>query len=169
MDYDIRLEHCSARPLAVVRRHADLQELSKVVPDACGIVWGVVRAQQIPGAGRHVAVYLDDLINLEVGVELAAPFGGHGEVTGSATPSGPVAATTHYGPYGLLHKAHEAIRQWCGNHGQVLAGPNWEIYGHWQDEWNSNPTKITTDVYYLLDSVAATAGCKGRSDTARAM
>ena len=68
MEYNVRLERLSSRPLAVVRRRASQQELSKVVPDACGIVWGVVRSQQVPGAGRHVAVYLDGQINLEVGV-----------------------------------------------------------------------------------------------------
>src|SRR3954449_12700583 len=99
MGYDIRLEQLGDRPLAVVRRCAGRHELSKVVPDACGVVWGVVRAQGIPGAGRHVAVYLDGAINLEVGVELETPFGGHGEVVGSAIPSGVAAATTHYGPY----------------------------------------------------------------------
>src|ERR1051325_8376869 len=107
---NVRLEQRGGRPLAVVRRRARSQELSKVVPDACGTVWGVVRAQQITGAGRHVAVYWDDQINLEVGVELDGPFAGYGEVVGSATPPGPVATTTHYGPYGLLHRAHEAIR-----------------------------------------------------------
>jgi effector-binding domain-containing protein len=150
MEYDIRLEQLGSRPLAVVSRRAGLQELSKVVPDACGAVWNVVRSQQVTGAGRHVAVYLDDQINLEVGVELNAPFPGYGEVVGSATPAGPVAATTHYGPYGLLREAHKAIRQWCGKNGHTLAGPNWEVYGHWKDEWNSDPTKISTDVYYLL-------------------
>src|SRR6266478_5766787 len=117
MEHNVRLERLSSRPLAVVRRCATQQQLSKVVPDACGIVWGVVRSQQIPGAGRHVAVYLDGQINLEVGVELDTPFAGFGEVVGSATPSGLVATTTHYGPYGLLHQAHEAIRRWCGNNG----------------------------------------------------
>jgi effector-binding domain-containing protein len=150
MEYDVRLEQQSSHPLAVVRRRASVHQLSQVVPDACGTVWGVVRAQQVSGAGRHVAVYLDDQINLEVGVELAAPFAGHGEVVGSATPAGLVATTTHYGPYGQLHQAHEAIRQWCRNNGYTLAGPNWEIYGHWKDEWNSDPTKICTDVFYLL-------------------
>jgi hypothetical protein len=33
-----------------------------------------------------------------------------------------------------------------------LAGPNWEIYGHWQNEWNKDPSQIRTDVYYLLTS-----------------
>src|SRR5437588_1908977 len=150
MEYVVRLEQLGSRPLAVVRRRAKQQELSKVVPDACGTVWNVVRAQQIPGPGRHVAVYLDGQINLEVGVELDAPFAGYGDVVASATPAGPVATTTHYGPYGLLHEAHAAIRLWCGNNGYTLAGPNWEIYGHWKDEWNSDPNKICTDVFYLL-------------------
>ena len=150
MEYDVQLKNLDRRPLAVVQCRARRQELSKVVPEACGVVWGVVRSQQIPGAGRHVAVYLDDQINLEVGVELEAPFAGYGEVVGSATPPGRVATVTHYGPYGQLHEAHEAIQRWCGKNGHALAGPSWEIYGHWTDEWNSDPAKISTDIYYLL-------------------
>ena len=170
MEHDIRLEQHSGQPLAVVRRRASLQELATVVPDACGTVWAVLRAQQVPGAGRHVAIYWDDQINLEVGVELAAPFTGYGEVVGSATPAGLVATTTHYGPYGQLHEAHEAIRRWCGNNGYTLAGPNWEIYGHWKDEWNSDPSKICTGVFHLLvadgsSAVEPVAAADGGHDT----
>ncbi len=150
MNYNVRLEHLNSRPLAIVRRRAGLQELSKVVPQACGTVWNIVRAHHVAGVGRHVAVYLDDQINLEIGVEVDSPFAESGEAVPSATPGGPVATTTHFGPYGLLHKAHEAIRLWCRNNGYTLAGPNWEIYGHWKDEWNSDPTKIYTEVFYLL-------------------
>jgi effector-binding domain-containing protein len=150
--HEIRLEQHGARPRAVVRRRAASHELSKVVPDACGTVWNVIRSQQVSGAGRHVAVYLDGQINLEVGVELDGPFTGHGEVVVSATPPGLVATTTHYGPYGQLHEAHDAICRWCKANGYVLAGPNWEVYGHWKDEWNSDPSKICTDVFYLLMS-----------------
>ena len=150
MAHHVRLERLGSRPLAVVRRRVRSQELPRIIPEACGIVWNVVRAQQIRGAGRHIAVYLDGQINLEVGVELETPFAGHGEVVGSATPSGLVATTTHYGPYQLLHQAHEALRRWCEDHGCVFAGPSWEIYGHWQDDWNRDPTKISTEVCYLL-------------------
>ncbi|HVS39840.1 MAG TPA: GyrI-like domain-containing protein [Gemmataceae bacterium] len=150
MEYTIRLEQHAAQPLAVVRRRASLQDLAKVVPAACGTVWTVLRAQQVPGAGRHVAVYWDDQINLEVGAEVAGPFAGHGEVVGSATPSGPVAATTHFGPYGQLHQAHRAICRWCASNGHSLAGPNWEVYDHWKDEYNTDPSKSRTDVFYLL-------------------
>jgi hypothetical protein len=150
MKYDIRLEQHSSRPLAVVRRRAASDELSKVVPDACGIVWNVLRLHQVSGAGRHVALYLDGLINLEVGVELDGTFVGYGEVFPSAIPSGPVATTTHFGPYGQLHQAHGAIREWCRRNAYPLAGPNWDVYGHWKNEWNGDPSKICTDVFYLL-------------------
>jgi hypothetical protein len=153
--YDIRLEQSAGRPLAVVRRRASQQELARVVPEACGAVWTALRAQQVSGTGRLVAVYLDGHINLEVGVELDPPFAGAGEVVGSAVPSGPVAVAVHYGPYDRLHEAHVAIRQWCIDHGHTLAGPNWEIYGHWRDEWNNDPTQIRTDVCYLLRTGAA--------------
>jgi effector-binding domain-containing protein len=150
MEYVIRLEQHPGQPLAVVRRRASHQQLAQIVPAACGTVWTVLRDQQVAGAGRHVAVYWDNQINLEVGAEVAKPFAGHGEVVGSATPSGPVATTTHWGPYNRLHEAHEAICRWCGSNGHRLAGPNWEVYGHWTDECNSDPSKIRTDVFYLL-------------------
>ncbi|MFO0960416.1 MAG: hypothetical protein U0800_23770 [Isosphaeraceae bacterium] len=156
MKYDIRLDQCSGEPLAVVRRIATPDELPRVIPDACGLVWGVVRSRQIPGAGRHVAVYLDDRLTLEIGVELDAPFGGHGEVIDSATPSGPVAATIHRGPYGGLREAHQAIRAWCQDNGHRMAGPRWEVYGHWEEAWNDDPSKITVDVFYLLNEAEST-------------
>jgi effector-binding domain-containing protein len=151
VNYDIRLEQHAGIPLAVVRRHANRRDdLSKIIPDACGAVWKVVRSHPIPGAGRHVAVYRDDQINLEIGVELEAPFAGVGEVVGSSTPAGLVATTTHFGPYGGLYGAHSAIQQWCRINGHRLAGPCWELYGHWQDDWNRDPSQIRTDVFYRL-------------------
>jgi len=150
MTYDVRIEQHVGLPLAVVRRRATPPELATVVPEACGTVWSVIRSQQVPGAGRHIAVYWDCEINLEVGVELEAPFAGHGEVIGSSTPSGRVVTTTHFGPYQLLRHAHQAIQDYCTAHNLRLAGPSWEIYGHWTDEYDRDPGKIRTDIYYLL-------------------
>ncbi|SRR5258706_5273666 len=154
MEYDVRVETIvENRPTAVVRRRAGSGELSKVVPESCGVVWKVVRALPIQGAGRHVALYLDGEINLEVGVELEAPFAGDGgEVVGSALPCGQVATAVHLGPYGQLGRAHQAIRDWCAARAYGLAGPNWEIYGHWEEAWNSDASRIRTDVFYLLDA-----------------
>ncbi|QEH35477.1 Bacterial transcription activator, effector binding domain [Aquisphaera giovannonii] len=151
MGHDVRIEHRPRRELAVVRRRAAPPELSRVIPEACGLVWGVIRSQNVAGAGRHVAVYLDGEGDVEVGVELESPFAGHGEVVGSSTPAGLVATTTHLGPYGRLHEAHAAIREWCRDGGHTPAGLAWEVYDHWRDEWNADPSAIRTDVFYLLD------------------
>jgi effector-binding domain-containing protein len=147
----VRFEQLDSIPLAVIRRQARASELSRVVPECCGLVWNAVRAQQARG-GRHVAIYWDGSIRLEVGVELLGPFAETPEIVLSATPAGPVAWATHLGPYGGLGAAHDAVRQWCRANNRHPAGPNWEIYGHWQNEWNTNPSEIRTDVYYLLIS-----------------
>jgi effector-binding domain-containing protein len=115
------------------------------------LVWNAVRARQVD-AGRHVAIYWDGSIRLEVGVEFYGPFVEHGEVVRSATPAGAVASTTHWGPYSRLGAAHDAVRRWCRANNHTLAGPNWEIYGHWQPDWNTDPSQIRTDVYYQLAS-----------------
>jgi effector-binding domain-containing protein len=147
--YVVQFQNVPSIPLAVVRRQASAADLSRVVPECCGLVWNAVRAQNAP-AGRHVALYWDGSIRLEVGVELHGPFAELGEVVRSATPGGLVAFATHFGPYSGLGAAHDAIRDWCkaGNH--RLAGPSWEIYGHWQPEWSADPSQIRTDIFYQL-------------------
>jgi effector-binding domain-containing protein len=147
--YPVQVRQLESIPLAVIRRQARPADLSRLVPECCGLVWEVMRAQKVK-AGRHVAVYWDGSIRLEVGVELQAPFSEQGEVVRSATPAGVVASTTHFGPYAGLGAAHDAVLQWCRASNHRLAGPSWEIYGHWEPEWNTQPSRIRTDVYYLL-------------------
>lgn len=150
MNSSVRLLQVSSLPLAVVRRVARRDELATVVPMACGLVWGTLRAHNVPGTGRHVALYLDDQIRLEVGVLLERPFPGAGEVVPSWTPSGLAATALHLGPYGRLHETHDVIHRYCDRQGLVRLGPCWEIYGHWQDAWNLDPSRIETEVFYAL-------------------
>ncbi|HMB79331.1 MAG TPA: GyrI-like domain-containing protein [Vicinamibacterales bacterium] len=148
MSHTVLLRQADSRPLAVVRRRASRRELSTVVPAACGHVWTALKTHSVVGAGRHVALYLDGAINLEVGVEIHESFAGAGDVVRSETPAGPVATVTHIGPYDRLAQAHAAILAWCKEHGHALAGPSWEIYGHMSDPLS--PPR--TDVFYLLKS-----------------
>jgi effector-binding domain-containing protein len=145
----VQLLHLESLPVAVVRRQARQADLSRLVPECCGLVWNELRAQGVKG-GRNIAIYWDSAIRLEAGVETAASFVERGDVMRSATPAGSVASIAHFGPYGGLGLAHDAIRDWCREHRQRLAGPSWEIYGHWQDEWNADPSRIRTDVCYLV-------------------
>lgn len=164
MDYRVELKHVATTPLLVVRLRAAQPQLSTVVPHACGVVWDFVRRSRIDSAGRHVAVYLNANIDLEVGVEVGADAAGGGDVFPSATPAGPVATTAHIGPYARLNEAHGAVLQWCATHHHRLAGLSWEVYGHWNDD----PRQLRTDVFYLLaDDASSTPSQVRTPGTAR--
>ena len=153
MRYTVQTTHLPATPIAVVRRRARQSQLSAIVPQACGLVWSALKPLGLKGLGRHVAIYRhagDDELDVEIGVELAAPFGGRGEVVDSATPAGEVATVTHFGPYAGLGAANQALRDWCAANRRTPTGLSWEVYGHWLPEWNADASKIRTDVFYLL-------------------
>jgi len=140
----------------VIRRTVRQGELSRVVPECCGLVWTALKGQQVK-AGRNIAIYWDGAIRLEAGVELLGPFADTGEVVTSATPGGLVATLTHFGPYGKMGSAHAAILEWCKSGGYRPAGPSWEVYGHWEESWNKDPSLIRTDIFYQI-SEAVTHG-----------
>ena len=64
----------------------------------------------------------------------------------ASTPAGDVATTIYMGPYNQMKPAHQAIHQWVRENGRQLAGPSWEVYGHWNDD----PAQLRTDIFYLL-------------------
>jgi effector-binding domain-containing protein len=95
---------------------------------------------------RNVMLYHDDVPHVEVGVLANGPFARRGRVVSSALPAGKVATTVHSGAYTELGVSHRAVIDWCVTAGHELAGPRWEVYGHWQDD----PRDLVTEVYYLL-------------------
>jgi len=147
--YDVLLAQLDSVALAVVRRQVTRPELSAAVRDGCGRAFAFARRHNLK-AGRNVAVYWDGSIRLDAGVEMPEMFAEEGDIVRSATPAGLTAFVSHVGPYDRLGAAHAAICDWCAAQGRRLAGPNWEIYGHWQSEWNADPSRIHTDVYYQV-------------------
>ena len=150
MPYQIKLTNTKAIPTAVIRDRVQARELSKFVPAACGEVWSFIRSAGLPRPGRQVALYLDAGM-IEVGAEVSERFVGNDRVHCSQLPDGRVATTTHFGPYAHLGNAHSEIRQWCAERGHRLSSICWEIYGHWDESWNADPSKIRTDVFHLLE------------------
>lgn len=150
MQHLIKVTRSELIHTAVIRDRVEASELPRFVPMACGEVWNFIRAAGLPRPGRHVALYLEER-KVEVGAEVPEPFTGDGRVQCSRLPAGRVAMTVHFGPYGGLSTAHAAVREWCTREGHVLSGICWEIYGHWEESWNSDPSKICTDVFYLLE------------------
>jgi len=154
MPSHITLAEFEATHTAVIRGRLEPRELAKFVPAACGEVWAFVRAAGLPRPGRHVALYLERGA-VEVGAEVSEPFVGNDRVVCSRLPAGRVATAPHFGPYPRLSEAHAEVRRWCDEHGHRPTGVSWEIYGHWDESWNKDPSKIRTDVFYLLDTQGA--------------
>lgn len=157
MPHPVRLVQHPAITTAVIRARVARTELARFVPAACGEVWSHVRSAGLKKPGRHVALYGAEDGWVEVGVEIGEAFVGNGRVCCSELPSGAVAATTHLGPYHHLGAAHTAIREWCAGQRHALSGVCWEIYDHWQDEWNRDPSLIRTEVFHRLRTQPASA------------
>lgn len=149
MPYQIKLANTQTIFTAVIRSRVQPKELSKFVPAASGEVWSFIRSAALPRPGRHVAMYLDTGL-VEVGAEVSERFTGNERVDCSELPAGRVVTTTHFGPYARLGDAHSEIRRWSAEHGHQLSSICWEIYGHWDESWNADPSKIRTDVFHLL-------------------
>src|SRR3954464_4757660 len=151
MHYQIEITQSHRILTAVIRSCVPAKELAQFVPAACGEVWSFIRAAGLPRPGRPMALYFDAQGTVEVGAEVSEPFAGNERIHCSELPAGRVVSSVHFGPYRRLSEAHAAIREWCGSHGHSCSGVSWEIYGHWEESWNKDSSKIRTDIFYLLD------------------
>lgn len=149
--YSVRVERAASREVAAVRASVPLREVPRRFAQYLDQVYAAARTGAVRLDGQNVFLYRGDAgpdgaTEIEFGVGATAPFAPLGPVRSVALPAGEVATTTHWGDYGGLGAAHGAVVGWCRAHGRELAGPRWEVYGHWSDE----PAQRRTDVYYLL-------------------
>ena len=152
-NYTITESPVAAKPLAGVRAIVPAGRVGAVFRTYLDQVYAAARSNDIALDGHNVFVYYpraDGAVSVDFCVGVLRPFGAVGNVVALETPAGPAATTTHWGDYAALGGAHAAIRAWCAANQRTLAGPSWEVYGHWHDE----PAKVRTDVYYLLKAIA---------------
>ena len=131
-----------ARPTAVVAAETTWDAFPQLWPVLLGEVWEAVRAQPSSRPGRNVMLYLDDVPNVEVGVEVDGVFTPAGRVIASALPGGRV-LTAHAASIDELDGAYRAIDAVSAER----LGPRWEVYGHQRGD-----APFTIDVYYLVRS-----------------
>lgn len=158
MAYRVQTCTVTRQPLAAARARTTQRELGNTIRELLteSAVYAYLERVGVRQHGHNVIVYwdedekallgTDEGLVIEVGVQVSRPFESEGRVTCSATPGGTAATAVHIGPYHQLGKAHEAIRDWCRRNHRPIAGPNWEVYG----DWNDDPSQLRTDVFYLL-------------------
>jgi effector-binding domain-containing protein len=149
-NYDVTLQQASPRGIAAVHARVPASRVAAHFRTYLDQVYAAGRSGELQLDGQNIFVYRDvqavpDQLDVDFGVGVAAPFAGTGRVEYRVTPSGSVATTAHWGDYGGLGDAHAAVVAWCRNHDLSLAGPRWEVYGHWREGVTPR-----TDIYYLL-------------------
>ena len=148
--HDVTLQQAPPRGIAAVHARVPAGRVAALFSGYLDQVYAAARDGKVKLDGQNIFVYRDvaetpGQLDVDFGVGVAAPFTAAGNVGYAVTPSGSVATTTHHGDYGALGAAHAAVIAWCRSHDIALAGPRWEVYGHWRD--GEVPR---TDIYYLV-------------------
>ena len=147
--YDVDIVNVSAVTTAVARERIHPDQISRRIIPLFDRVYEFLKTAPVQQAGDNIALYRNqtrEAMDMEAGVPVTAPFESTATVFCSSLPEGRAAHTVHRGPYSELKGAHEAVQRWSKDQGLALAGPCWEVY----DDWNEDPARLQTDVYYLL-------------------
>jgi len=151
-EYTVSLQIAAHRTIAAVHARLPINAVPSTFRRYLDQVYAAAREGLVALDGQNVFVYRDAAdqptdADVAFGVGVTAPFVAVGNVQPTALPTGEVATTTHWGNYSRLGTAHRAVIDWCHGHGRRLAGPRWEIYGHWTED----EARLQTDVFYLLE------------------
>lgn len=136
--YTVEVRQVPAQPIATLRGPATMPNLPVNIRALFNEFYANFKAK----AGLNIVLYPGNVsgeFEIECGVQVES--GGN-----SSTPAGLIATTVYLGPYNQMKPAHTAIHQWVRDNSYKLAGPSWEVYGH----WNEDPAKLRTDIFYLL-------------------
>lgn len=145
----ISVQTSPARGIAAVHARLAAERVPGAFAAYLDQVYAAARGGAITLDGQNIFLYrggANGELEIEFGVGVAAPFSAVGPVRYAELPAGRVATAAHWGDYGRLGETHAAVIAWCRAHGRLLAGPRWEVYGH----WSPGDTPPRTDVYYLL-------------------
>jgi effector-binding domain-containing protein len=140
------------RPTAVVAQTTTWAAFPSLWGRLLDEVYGFVRRRPDLATGsdgelwQNVMLYKDDRPDVEIGVLVTRSFEPEGRVIASELPGGEVATAIHRGDYAQLGVTHDSVRNYVIAAGRELAGPHWEVYGHWR----ADPSELETEVFWLL-------------------
>ena len=151
-DLTVAFVKVEPRPTAVIAQTTTWEEYPRVWGQLLDEVYRFVRSRTDLATGeggelwQNVMLYKDDRPDVEVGVLVSRSFESDGRVIASQLPGGEAATATHLGEYTRLGATHDAVRDQVAAHRRELAGPRWEVYGHWR----ADPSELETEVFWLL-------------------
>lgn len=149
MTPEIELADVEARTIAAIKARLAMADIPDKIFPLMDRVWTFIRGNGIESFGHNIWLYgppADGQVDVEIGVQVVAPFRSEDGVVCSHTPFGKAAHAVHFGDYSELPRVHMAVTSWCRERGHVLAGRSWEVYGDWEED----TAKRRTDVFHLL-------------------
>jgi AraC family transcriptional regulator len=136
MSYSIATREISEQPVLIVRRRIKRSEIAPTIAQSLHAIFLYAQKKGIALLGPPFARYAESslgFVTIEPGVRITnapdeATRDADSDVVQDTLPGGPVAYTTHSGPYEKLTEAHAAMEVWIEDQGLTSAGAPWESY-----------------------------------------
>jgi effector-binding domain-containing protein len=130
---EIKSAELRETPTAVVRETVPMNELRQFFDRAYSSVMSAVQQQHVQLAGPPFALYRGiptDVVDVEAGFPLAAPYpgGGDGGVAAGTLPAGRALEALHVGPYETLPETYSAVMARMQAEGLTPGNAMWEYY-----------------------------------------
>lgn len=130
---DIKSTDLQETPTAVLRETVPMNALRDFFDRAYRSVMTAVQQQNVQLAGPPFALYRGmptDVVDVEAGFPLAAPYpgGGEGAVTAGVLPAGRALEAMHVGPYDALPETYSAVMAKMQAEGLTPGDAMWEYY-----------------------------------------
>ena len=149
---EIETKNLEAQPVLTIRKKTTMKGFSTEMGKLFGRVWGYIQEQGVKPAGMPFAIYYEygpEIVDMACGIPVTETVDGAGDITFGELPSGRAVKVSHFGSYGSLGDAHEALDAWMKSNEQEASGPPWEVYVTDPGE-ETDSTKWRTDVFYPL-------------------
>jgi AraC family transcriptional regulator len=140
----------AAQPALFVRLRAARHEIPSAIAEGLGKTFPHALKAGLPIAGRPFTRYLTTgpgLFTMEIGVPLAAPAAGEGDIEAGSLPGGSVAVAVHAGSYDQLGETYAAMERWMEANGLRPGDAPWESYVTDPAEF-PDPADWRTEVYW---------------------
>ncbi len=139
------------QPVLSVRTHTSMDDLKATLGKAYQVIFRYLgEIGDSPAGAPFVGYYNMDMQNLdvEIGVPVAKPIVGKGEVIISSIPAGKQASCVYRGAYTQLGAAYEGLTKWIGDNGLIPTGVCYEFYLNAPEEVPEN--ELLTKIVFLL-------------------
>jgi len=136
MTYSITKREISPQPALFMRRRVKRSEIAATIAGTLQAIFLHAQQSGIAFAGPPFARYPEmslGFLTIEPGMPIAtavdqSSLPAESGIIAGILPGGPVAFTTHSGPYDTLPDAHAAIGAWIESQGLTPSGAAWESY-----------------------------------------